>query len=406
MRFVPDGPDIPNDLIKEWRDGDVLFLAGAGVSVPSNLPLFEGLVLGVYDILGDELYSVLKSVRKRRSRAAQQKILDGTRLAPESLVEASLFLDKQFDRLFSALEKLYDTDARGKLKTRRVRNAVEKILGTATHNKTHEDLLRLSFARSTRGDRSSICRIVTTNFDLLFESAWTHEFKGHPLAFDARMAPRPGAHNFCGVIHLHGALDGTDMQQSNYVLSSRDFARVYLRSGVIGNYIYDLMRRYRLVLVGYSADDPPMRYLMDAIGEDATLFPDMKTPYAITDLRKGADEELEKAVWSAKEISAQFFPRRSGKDQFGPLWESVSKWAEWARDETLWVERELLALMSVRHRDASPFQQAFVQDLLSVLTVDELEEVIKGLAAKKIDFAWVETVGAAIEAATASVKVN
>ncbi len=268
--------------------------------------------------------------------------MDGTRLAPESLVEASLFLDKQFDRLFSALEKRYDTDARGKLKTRRVRNAVEKILGTATHNKTHEDLLRLSFARSTRGDRSSICRIVTTNFDLLFESAWTHEFKGHPLAFDARMAPRPGAHNFCGVIHLHGALDGTDMQQSNYVLSSRDFARVYLRSGVIGNYIYDLMRRYRLVLVGYSADDPPMRYLMDAIGEDATLFPDMKTPYAITDLRKGADEELEKAVWSAKEISAQFFPRRSGKDQFGPLWESVSKWAEWARDETLWVERELL----------------------------------------------------------------
>ena len=75
MRFVPDGPDIPNDLIKEWRDGDVLFLAGAGVSVPSNLPLFEGLVLGVYDILGDELYSVLKSVRKRRSRAAQQKNL-------------------------------------------------------------------------------------------------------------------------------------------------------------------------------------------------------------------------------------------------------------------------------------------------------------------------------------------
>ena len=33
MRFVPDGPDIPNDLIRDWRSGEVLFLAGAGVPV-------------------------------------------------------------------------------------------------------------------------------------------------------------------------------------------------------------------------------------------------------------------------------------------------------------------------------------------------------------------------------------
>jgi hypothetical protein len=43
MRFVPDGPDIPNPLIAKWRAGKVLFLAGAGVSVPSKLPLFDGL---------------------------------------------------------------------------------------------------------------------------------------------------------------------------------------------------------------------------------------------------------------------------------------------------------------------------------------------------------------------------
>jgi hypothetical protein len=47
MRFVPDGPDIPNDLIRKWREGKVLFLAGAGVSVSSRLPLFEGLTSGV-----------------------------------------------------------------------------------------------------------------------------------------------------------------------------------------------------------------------------------------------------------------------------------------------------------------------------------------------------------------------
>ncbi len=48
MRFVPDGPDIPNSLILKWKEGKVLFLAGAGVSVPSKLPLFDGLALDVY----------------------------------------------------------------------------------------------------------------------------------------------------------------------------------------------------------------------------------------------------------------------------------------------------------------------------------------------------------------------
>jgi hypothetical protein len=170
---------------------------------------------------------------------------------------------------------------------------------------------------------------------------------------------------------------------------------------VIGNYVYDLIIRYRLVLIGYSADDPPMRYLMDAIGEDASLFQDMKTPYAISD--RGADtvEEVQTAIWKAKEIKSQFFLRRAGSpDEFAPLWESISKWADWARDEVAWVERELLAIMSVRHRDATPFQQAFVQDLLSVLTSDELEDVITFLYPKRLDFAWVEVIDAAISAAT------
>lgn len=403
MRFVPDGPDIPNDLLKEWREGDVIFLTGAGVSAPSGLPLFEGLALGVYRILNDQLFSVLTKVKMKKTKAAQQRLLAKARLSPEMHVEAALFLDKQFDRLFSALEKRYDPDLKGRKKTRYVRDAAEKLLSVAAPSATHTDLLRLSVVKNSFDpSKPSVCRIVTTNFDLLFESAWLNEFKDRAIAFDARMAPRPGAHNFCGVVHLHGALDLGDPHQSNYILSSRDFARVYLRSGVIGNYIYDLIRRYRLVLIGYSADDPPMRYLMDAIGEDASLFADMKAPYAITDRAANSVEEVERAVWNSKEINPQFFQRRTGcPDEFAPLWESISKWAAWARDEITWVQQELLAVMRIRHRDATPFQQAFVQDMLSVLTDDELHDVIKFLAAQALDFAWVEIIRAALDSATA-----
>jgi len=126
MRFVPDGPDIPNDLIKKWREGSVLFLAGAGVSVPSSLPLFEGLALDVYKALNDDLYSVLSAARKRKTPAARKRILEAAHLSPGRQVEATLFLEKQFDRFFSALERRYDPDTKGRTKTRHVRNAVEK----------------------------------------------------------------------------------------------------------------------------------------------------------------------------------------------------------------------------------------------------------------------------------------
>jgi SIR2-like domain len=374
--------------------------------VPSNLPLFEGLALDVYKVLNDDLHEVLSKARKLKTPAARKRVLEAACLSPARYVEATLFLEKQFDRFFSALEKRYDPDRKGRSKTRHVRNAVEKVLGGKSHSETHRDLLRLSIATNPTGDlsRSPSCRIVTTNFDLLFEEAWKTEFGSSAVSFDARIAPRSGAHDFAGIIHLHGSLSD-DAQVANYILSSRDFARMYLRSGVIGSYIYDLIRRYILVLIGYSADDPPMRYLMDAIGEDASLYDDMKRPYAITDLSENSTEAIEQAVWSAKEITAIFFNRRAG-NAFAPLWETFHKWSEWARDESSWLEAQLKMHTAGRHEDASSFQLAYVQDLLSVLTCDELAHAIRFMTGLKADFAWIDAVSAAIEATKNPLNVS
>src|ERR1019366_2882986 len=179
------------------------------------------------------------------------------------------------------------------------------------------------------------------------------------------------------------------------------FARVYLRSGVIGNYVYDIIRRYRVVLVGYSADDPPMRYLMDAIGEDASLFDDMRQPIAITDLHVSPEDPsaaIEEAIWLSKEIKPIFFKRVSRKSPYDPLWKSFREWANWSRDEVAWVERQLEENTRIKRSDASPFQRAFVQDLLAVLSTDELERAVSFLSVRKVDFSWIETVSAAIDA--------
>jgi hypothetical protein len=392
MRFVPDGPVIPNELVKEWRDGRVLFLAGAGVSKPAGLPLFNGLALDMYEHLRDGVHGALTqgSSNGRRSR-----ILTSDQLSPRQKIEAEFFLDNQLDRLFVAMEARLDHDESGRLKYRKVRDALEAVLRRApTFVQGHRDLLRLSVPPGTVDARTGVlCRIATTNFDLLFEAAWQAEFSTDVKSYDARLAPRPGAHDFAGIIHLHGMLNGDVGIPGQLVLSSRDFARFYLRSGVVANYIYDLIRRYTLVLVGYSADDPPMRYLMDAIGEDTSLFEDMKQPYAI-DARTGkvpdSDGELARARWIAKNTSPILFVARPGKDSFAPLWETLHAWAEWARGDANWVVSQLGDKMRTPYNASSAFASSFVRDLLSLLDSDEKERAILAVKSSAVDFGWIE----------------
>jgi NAD-dependent SIR2 family protein deacetylase len=54
MQFLPNGPDIPADLIAAQEMGETLFICGAGVSRTAGLPLFRGLVQGVYQALGED----------------------------------------------------------------------------------------------------------------------------------------------------------------------------------------------------------------------------------------------------------------------------------------------------------------------------------------------------------------
>ena len=66
-------------------------------------------------------------------------------------------------------------------------------------------------------------------------------------------------------------------RHSELVLSDRDFGEYYLRRRVVPDFIYDAARLFHLiVLVGYSANDPPMRYLLNAVAADGSRFSDLK----------------------------------------------------------------------------------------------------------------------------------
>ena len=112
----------------------------------------------------------------------------------------------------------------------------------------HRDLLRLYLD-------SGAVRIVTTNFDLLFNAAAQVVFSEAPELFKAPALPLGGSFN--GVVHVHGSL----YRPHEMVLTDADFGRAYLTEGWARRFLVELFRSFTVMFVGYSHDDTVMKYL-------------------------------------------------------------------------------------------------------------------------------------------------
>src|SRR5271168_960139 len=58
MKFLNNGADIPDDLVRAVNGGSVTFLCGAGVSLGAGLPSFKELTEWVYGKLGESSKTV------------------------------------------------------------------------------------------------------------------------------------------------------------------------------------------------------------------------------------------------------------------------------------------------------------------------------------------------------------
>ncbi|MBM4289666.1 MAG: hypothetical protein FJ135_16260 [Deltaproteobacteria bacterium] len=77
------------------------------------------------------------------------------------------------------------------------------------------------------------------------------------------------------------------------ILTDQDFGEFYLRRPVVPDFIYDAARLFHLVLVGYSANDPPMRYLLNAVAADGTRFSEIKERFSFVPTNTSDSELLE-----------------------------------------------------------------------------------------------------------------
>lgn len=302
MRFLEDGADIPNDLIRSVHDGRAIFLCGAGVSKRAGLPLFRRLTLAVYDHLGES----------PSYHSAEQDAID----------------QGLFDRALHLLEKRIHRPGTESP----VRGAVDSLLqppADPTKLAAHLGLLKLS------RDPEGRPRLLTTNFDTLFERA-AHG-AGTPIPSHAGKAlPDPGRARDWGILHLHGRLADKQLgiDETDLVLTSADFGAAYLREGWASRYIEQRMRLAPIVLIGYAADDAAMRLLLEALDADRDRFPDLGKIYALDQRSDGSASK-----WKAKGIEPVEF------SDFDSLYRTVSEWARYTMDPNDYQRRRLKEIL-------------------------------------------------------------
>jgi hypothetical protein len=267
-RVIPLGSGlaaIPERLLLAHARGEVLFIAGAGISQPANLPDFRGLVLRVYEELDTAVHAVIASGPPIDCNHSN---MDLSGLTYQQAAEVMRFIREDYDVVLGMLERRIDGHSNGKS---RVRQAVASELRTPGIKPApiHRALMRLA-------DRGGAVTIATTNFELLLEDA-AKRSRPAVQTYALGGIPRPGrSADFNGVLHIHGALDRDPTRTSDLILTDHDFGEFYLRRRVVPDFIHDAARLFSLVLVGYSANDPPMRYLFNAVAADGTRFDDLK----------------------------------------------------------------------------------------------------------------------------------
>ncbi|WP_299493809.1 SIR2 family protein [uncultured Shewanella sp.] len=291
MRFFADGPSIPDILLEQRDEGRVVFLCGAGVSFASGLPGFDKLTEDVIEFFDPPLHSEIHTAFEPWKEKS-----DGPKIP--------------LDQIFHLLFQEYGCNE--------VNKVVAQRLATVNENTQcgfeHKLIKRLSTNSNGKP------QIVTTNFDRLFElDDPTIPFYEPPAFPDLDLGV-----SLEGITYLHGRLKNSEEKHHPYILSSADFGRAYLAEGWATNFILKLLKSYTVVLVGYQAEDPQVKYLLQGLNHDKKF-----DRSRIFSFDQGVHEDIE-TKWRDRGVTPIAYTEHSD------LWKTLTAWAERADDPRKW----------------------------------------------------------------------
>lgn len=322
MRFIEEGPQIPDELLVARDEGRVVFFCGSGVSrAKANLDDFLGLTKKVVSALGvpgdNKINSVLEAIESPKF---------------SGLVSA--------DRIFGLLEREFDS--------KYIESEVAKALkpNKDVDLSCHKILIDLATTPNNE------TRLVTTNFELLFESAKPEL----PVFTQSNLPDVSRIEGLSGITHLHGrvASDYAGADNDGFILTSSEFGRAYLADGWATKFFRAILEKYVVVFVGYTADEPPVNYLLEGLS---------KTEIAKNNLyafQVGSPEKAE-SIWAHKGVKAISY---SETDNHKLLWDSLAAWSERARDIDAWFEDKFL-MADQGPENLSPHQRGQIAHIVS-----------------------------------------
>lgn len=289
MKFFENGPNIPDDLLQKRDAGHVVFLCGAGVSVRSRLPTFVELAERVVEKLNVEHDSPIRS-------------------ALQPWLEEASGPKEPLDNIFADLLEEYEPELVYSYVTNELRTSPDD----PSVGREHKIIVSIST------DNNGTPRVVTTNFDLLFEQAFSDPNRA--IYTPPTMPTIDAEHELAGIIYLHGRLQTDATVPANYILSGADIGAAYFAHGWAAQFLRSLFARYTVVLVGYQADDFPVRYLLQGLGR---IHPDRRQEIYAFD--RGNFDEVEQK-WRKREVTVIPYA------EYDDLWETLEAWATWAEN--------------------------------------------------------------------------
>ena len=312
MRFLENGPNIPRHLLEQQALGNVIFFCGAGISLQAGLPDFGGLTS--------------KLISGLRAETAKKALDNGEGL----------------DRVFRALVEEFGFQE--------IDRQIYLALKTPNQPKLQHHKTILELSRSPSGSP----QIVTTNFDLLFERASPGIRRFVPPSLPEIAL----GDNIQGVVYLHGRLAKPNGHtKAGYVISSADFGRAYLAEGWAARFVRAIRESYTIVLLGYSANDPPMRYLLEGLhSREHTRYDSPIYAFA-----SGSPGEIEEQ-WRDKGVTPIAYAPLD-KDHSG-LWDTLSQWGSTSVDPETWNSK-VVALAQKCPSELKPYERGQVVNLIS-----------------------------------------
>lgn len=325
MRFSEDGPQIPDELLVARDEGRVVFFCGAGVSRARAK-------LSDFFELADDVLAKLRVAPTSPAR----RLMNAIKTFPQVPGVGGLI---SADRVFGLLEREFASAD--------IYRAIAECLKPPDGVDLSAHRILLDLATTQDG----VVRLVTTNFDLLFEAcnssipAWSHRRLPDPLRTE----------EFAGIVHLHGRVteDYSGAHGDGFIISSPEFGQAYLSEGWATHFIRSVLERYLVVFVGYAADDPPMYYLLEALNRSSTARSGV---YAF---QSGSLEEAQ-ALWLQKGVQPIAY------DHHPVLWQTLDAWSCRARNPNDWYA-EVIAAARDGPAPLEPHQRGQVAHIVSTV---------------------------------------